>query len=613
MHIIFICCLLLIPSHGISQNLLQDTLPSGTKRSNIFSDSTLAKIKRRKFTRLIYEGLVTENSEITAEENARLKQTKTLKQLKGKTINTIHIKRLEVFGTNLIDTTYVNSTTFTKWMNNIQSTSSKKTIEKNIFIEEGEELDPDQVLENERVIRQMPYIKDAIILAQTDPLDTTKVNLTVVTKDIFSYGIDLDIGGLEDGSFQLFNQNAWGIGHEIRGGVVWNTQAKDGAGVEAAYTARNIGGTYSDIMLGYINSYRQNGIIFNAQKPFVRTDTRWGGGLEYYRMFRTDSYYETDIHIDESIYDPINYYATDIWSGYAFNLGQKKTFIHPQLTISGRYRNVNFIDRPDSGEDGNQYFADSKLYLMGLTLSKRSYVRDNHVYGYGITEDIPKGYLAEFVLGYDDNEFIQRLYSHIYCSTGNLLQNRPSYMFLSAGFGTFFNKKKMEQGEFQLDFNLITRQFKFGRQIVRQFVSANYTGGVNRFDQEYLELDNEYGIRGFESNQIFGKKKLRINTETVLFMPKKLWGFNVALFTFLDVGILAKQKQNIFRGDYYSGFGAGIRFKNENLVFDTIQLRFALYPGAPNDQSLFGIQGGELNREIPYDFQPGKPSPLEYR
>lgn len=548
-----------------------------------------------------------------APRNARLAQYEDLYRLQGRTISSIRVKRLDAFGPTLEDTTFVNPNNFVRWANSLHSKSNLNTIEKNIFIALGDTLKPEKILENERIIRQMEYIKDARILAEVNPLDSTEVNLVVLTKDIFSYGVDLQFGGLEDGYFALFNQNFWGIGHELYGGPVWNTQAHDGLGFKASYTARNLLGSYTDAMVGYVNSYRQEGMTISIERPLERVSTRWGGGLDYYRMFRTNSYYETSMHIDINASTPINYRATDLWAGHAFQLGKKDEFGGQQLVVSGRYRNVNFVQRPEPGADGKQYFADSKLYLMSLSFLKRIYVRDNHIYGYGITEDIPKGYLQEFVFGYDDNEFAQRFYSHLYLSTGNLLRFRPSYMFLSAGYGTFFDNRKMEQGELEINFNLITRQFEFNRQVIRQFISANYVQGFNRFSQEYLELDNGNGIRGFQSNLIGGQKKLCINTETLFFLPRKVWGFNIALFDFLDVGILSSQKGNILKGDWYAGFGAGIRFKNENLVFDTIQLRFAIYPGAPADQSLFGMQGGYMHNSIPYNFQARKPSTLDYR
>ncbi|MFV0290548.1 MAG: hypothetical protein ACK5IJ_06560 [Mangrovibacterium sp.] len=605
--------LLLFPFCGSSQSLLQDTLPSATKYNNIFSDSALVRIRSKKFTRIIYEGIAAERGDPNVREKARQNQYANLYRLQGKTIGKIRINRLDAFGPTLEDTAFVHPSSFVKWANKMHAKSSAGTIEKNIFLKSGDELNSEIVLENERLIRQMEYIRDARILAELDSNDTTKVNLVVITKDVFSYGAEMQLKGLEDGFFSIFNQNIWGIGHQLGGGIVWNTQANDGLGIRSSYTARNIKGTYTDATVGFINSYRQKGMVIDVQRPFAKTNTHWAGGTEFYKMWRTNSYYETEIVTSDTIRSPVNYTAYDLWSGYAFKLGNKQISSSPYLVLAARYRNVDFISRPKAGEDGKQYFADSKLYMLSLSLSKRQYIRDNHIYSYGITEDIPKGFLHEFVFGHDDNEFNQRLYGHLFISSGNLIQMKPTYLYLSAGFGSFFNKTGIEQGELQLNFNLISRQFKIGNQIARQFISAKYVHGYNRFNQEYLELDDNDGIRGFESNLTFGKKKFYINTETLYFLNKKFWGFNMAFFNFFDIGVLAHQDESIFKGRWYSGFGAGIRFKNESLVFDTIQLRFAFYPGSPSDQTLFGVQGGYLRREIPYDFQARKPINLEYR
>jgi len=61
------------------------------------------------------------------------------------------------------------------------------------------------------------------------------------------------------------------------------------------------------------------------------------------------------------------------------------------------------------------------MVLTGLTWSKREFVPDELIFGYGITEDIPKGFKNELVVGYDNAESGNRIYSHLYLSNGNIL------------------------------------------------------------------------------------------------------------------------------------------------------------------------------------------------
>ncbi|MGV8094795.1 MAG: hypothetical protein AB2L24_23320 [Mangrovibacterium sp.] len=65
-----------------------------------------------------------------------------------------------------------------------------------------------------------------------------------------------------------------------------------------------------------------------------------------------------------------------------------------QLVFSGRFRQMKFFERPAPIVDNRQYYSGSKLFMGSISLSKRDYIRDQLIYSYGITEDIPKGFFA---------------------------------------------------------------------------------------------------------------------------------------------------------------------------------------------------------------------------
>jgi len=136
--------------------------------------------------------------------------------------------------------------------------------------------------------------------------------------------------------------------------------------------------------------------------------------------------------------------------------------------------------------------------------------------------------------------------------------------------------------------------------------------GIRRFGVEELSLRYKNGIRGFESNLATGRQRLSLNFETVLFQNRDVLKFNVALFGFADLGVIGSNRNFIFSQDYYGGFGAGIRLRNESLVFKTIQFRLAYYPNHPDDISGLGVILNERNKSNFYSFQPQKPEPLRF-
>ena len=78
------------------------------------------------------------------------------------------------------------------------------------------------------------------------------------------------------------------------------------------------------------------------------------------------------------------------------------------------------------------------------------------------------------------------------------------------------------------------------------------------------------------------------------------------------VGIVGPNKESIFNQNYFAGLGVGLRIRNENLIFKTIQLRLAYYPNFPQDVSPVGIILDEVSKSKFYSFQPRGPEPMRF-
>jgi len=227
-------------------------------------------------------------------------------------------------------------------------------------------------------------------------------------------------------------------------------------------------------------------------------------------------------------------------------------------------------------------------------------------------EDIPKGYLHELVLGYDDNEFGNRGYAHVFLSTGNLFKQKPFYFYTSLGVGSFWRHNGLEQGMVDVKLNFISPLFKVWNTQTRQFIKLNYSLGINRFEIEDLLLRNNIGIRGFGSRIATGKQRILLNVENIFFYKKAFLNFHTALFYFLDVGIVGPANKSLFNEDYLAGIGIGLRIRNENLIFKTLQIRLSVYPNHPSDVSAVGFIIDEVSKSKFYNFQPRGPEPLRF-
>ena len=78
-----------------------------------------------------------------------------------------------------------------------------------------------------------------------------------------------------------------------------------------------------------------------------------------------------------------------------------------------------------------------------------------------------------------------------------------------------------------------------------------------------------------------------LNTETVVFTPYQPLGFRIAVFGFADFGLIG-YSPNIFKNDFFTSFGLGVRLRNERLVSTRSRSGWA-WPSANADWSRANI------------------------
>jgi hypothetical protein len=588
--------------------LKNDTTDNGAikKDPEVFYDSLEVKANRHRITKWLYDYMITSTNDSIIKD---LRSYEYYRSFKNKTIGSISIKSLEVFGPDFYDTLKTTNIWAEKMANKMHSKSNLNVIRKNLWIKEGQVLDPELIMDNERLLRSLPYLKDVRIIIKPRIGNNKIVDILILTKDVFSFGLAGSIGNINKGEVGVYDKNIFGIGHEIRVKFVGHTEKAPRLGMEAYYAVNNLKGNFINFSAGYANNYIREDFFISFERDFLRPRSVYAGGITALRSFRSNT-----INLNDNVTSDfdLNYIFLDGWYGRRLKLGINPNDSRFQMTLAGRIRYISFYDRPLSDIDNNQFFANSTFYLGSLSFSHRSYIRDYKVYSYGIIEDIPKGYLHELVFGYDHNEFGNRWYSHLFLSTGNLFKQKPYYLYTSMGIGSFWRHSGLEQGMFDLKVNFISPLFYIWNIQVRQFIKLNYTLGINRFEIEDLFLRNAIGIRGFGSRIEKGKQRLTLNVENVFFQKKSILNFQSAFFSFLDMGIVGPANQSIFKQNYFAGIGVGLRIRNENLIFKTIQLRLAFYPNHPSDVNSIGFILDEVPRSRFYSFQPRGPEPLRF-
>ena len=568
-----------------------------------FYDSLENRANRRKLTGWLYDAIITPPHPYIDKKALALDY---FKDYKDKIIAEIKITALDVFGPTCTDTTKKADYWIERTANKIHTKSNLKTIRKLLLFKIGDELKPELMYENERIIRDLPYIKDVRIYVEQDSIYPGLVNVLVLTKDRFSFGVSGGVNGTSSGDVEIYNRNIFGVGHEVSVKFVGHVEQEPYLGIETFYNIKNIAGRFLDIRLGYLNTYRREGFVTEVTKPFITQNIKWGYGGYSARMIRTDRITDNDpVQVDEPMNLSVNY----LWGGRSFNISPHRENI-TELVLSTGINNWNYFEDPVVARENSHFFSNHTLYMASLTISQRRYIQDQLIYGYGITEDIPEGFKNEFIYGYDANEFGDRHYLHFLTSNGNLLLCKRGYLFTTAGFSGYLNDGHLEEGMIYSNVNFISKLHTAGKKRVRTFADLNYTIGVRRFDIEHLTLGKRDNIRDFSSDIAIGKQRLNLKLEHVVFLPAQFYKFSMAIFGFADLGVIGSNRKLIFKQDYYSGIGLGIRLHNENLVFETFRLRLAFYPFHPADMGFIGFSLDEQSKRRFISFEPTGPVPM---
>jgi len=574
----------------------QDT--GAYQRTLVFYDSLKAKAGRKNLTKLLYD-LVVIPPAAAGSKNMNEENPVQYIDYSGKLIRNIYVKRLNAFGTSLNNPESSLENESENFLNRTHIKTREYIIRNYLLLEENDSLFPYSVSESERILRQLPFIYDARIIVI--PVSEDEVDLMVITKDVYSIGLMADIRSIEVGKVSVMDKNLLGFGHEFVIEIPYNYSEYNSTGFGAAYTIKNISQTMMDVKLQYINAFKKRLAGFNLSRKFFTPYTKFAGGLSVNEAYIME---DLDTMI---IPEPVEYNNFDIWLGRSYLLDDNYT----RVVFSGRYVNNNVWNRPEINSNSYYQYQKYKLYLASLSLVSQRFYKSNLIYNFGRSEDIPYGGILELSYGKEFNEFDRRDYIKVNAAFGNFVPD-AGYFYWKGLLSTFVKDNTAEQGQVSSNIRYISDLYNLKSYKLRFFATLDYTRGFKRFSDESLVIGDNYGIRGFKNDSLFPDQRLYLNLEAIAFSKAFIYGFRFAFFSFADVVLFSKDR--IFEQDrLVSGFGIGLRIRNESLIFNTFQIRFGIYPGAPPNSVMRNIHIDGERLLNPPGFDPGPPGISTFR
>lgn len=528
-----------------------------------------------------------------------------------KVVRSIRIMNLDAFGYSINDTARVPTRALEKAGNYVHITTRQFLIRNKLLFEQYEVLEPLDLIESERLLRQTEYLLDARVIVDEETTTQDSVDVFVITKDIFSLGGSGSFTPSRgSGRISLRELNFLGFGHQVRPTYRFNLDMPRSWEFAGSYTIENIGKTYISADLVYVNEnyYQERGAYLTRE--FYSTNTRYAGAVGVSsieeRVLMPPAPDNNEIQ-----YGSLKYTRQDAWLGRAFALKTYNLGYDPRgrIVIGARVISTRYDSVPTPNFQNNQ------LYLTSVGYSVRKYYKDRYLYGFGRTEDIPAGGLVSITAGYEDGILRDRRYLGASTSFARYRKN-SGYLFASVTYGSFLKDNDWEQGVMDVQSFYFTRIYEHSRWKLRHFVLGRATYGINRNPEEMISINNELGLRGFRSDQLLGTRRVSLSYEANLYTPFSLFGFSVATVAFIDMAWLSSgNSSSPFRHTPYRGYGIGFRFLNEYLSFSTIQILLSYYPRLPVNEDRSNFRVFESSRAFYNftDFSFTRPGVAEFR
>lgn len=569
-------------------------------KNMLFLDSLKEKASKHKFTRKLYDIVV------VAPPSGDIKKTEGKSEsvyiaYSGKKIRKIDVTRLSVFGSDIDKPASYKGYKAQNLLNKTHVNTLDLVIRNNLLFSVGDTLSPILLSDNERLLRDLSFIDDARIIAV--PVSNDEVDIQVITKDIYSLGGTYSPSGLTSGRVSLFDNNIFGLGHELGLEMPYDSDKPGSPGFGVHYIVDNLAKTFVNLRIFYNDGLGEESYGIQLNRKFVSSETKYAGGLSVEHMYRFED-------LDTmAIPQPFKYNLQDYWIARSFLLNRSTV---TRFIMSARYTNNNVLNRPYILPDSYHPMQKYRMYLASLALTRQRFYKSNLVYSYGRTEDIPSGMLVKATIGREINEFKTRNYAGSEISFGKSIKGF-GYLHSAAGFGSYINNHQTEQGIVYVRSRYFSNLVPVGRSMIRNFVTLDFTRGFDRNLDEYLKYYNDNGFSGFRNDSIQGRQRISLGLESVIFSAMNVYGFRFAFFGFADISSLSGTNQILTKGTGLSGIGIGMRVRNDNLVFNTFQIRIGFFPDPPQYSRINYITvSGEQPLRME-DFETGEPSPIPYR
>ena len=591
------------------QSMAQDT--TKTKEETKKYSKIQVYSNKRKFTKFIYKLIFEPVYKSVIKKNTFSKVKKTnYSAVEGKIIRNITVNSFDPFGYSINDTTEIPKNFFLRAGNSLHVKTKSFAIKNLLLMRENQLLDSLLVKESARLIRSQWYVSELALNTQLVSKDSVDISIRIL--DSWSAVPDLDLTNTQS-TFSLNEKNFFGLGNEFSNSYSKNFQGIHD-GYSGSYIIPNIKNSFVKTTLSYSIDFDQNySKLISFERPFYSTFTKWAGGVSLSQVYGSQIAFSPIQTVELQRYK-VNF--QDYWAGHSMRIfnGNSEYERSTNFFTTVRFNNKNYIENPMVPDNVLGLYSDEKLYLASFGVASRKYLQDKYIFNFNIVEDIAAGFIYSFTTGFQNKNKNNRTYFGGKATFGNFFDF--GYLGTNFEYGTYLNKGTIEESAATFKAIYFTNLQEIGAWKFRQFINPEVVIGMNRPNvlSDRITLNGDSGINGFNSQSLFGTKKLLISFQTQGYSPWKITGFRLNPYFRYTMGLIGDDNQKILSSKLYSQIGVGFIISNDYLVFKSFQFSFSYYPNLPLDGgSLFKTNAIRTNDFGLENFGISKPELVKYQ
>ncbi len=526
---------------------------------------------------------------------------------RGRTIRNIEIRSVD-FGVPINDTSASFKNKLTNLADALHHTTREYVIRNNLFFKKNDKLLPDLLADNERHLRDQAFLNDVKIIVNRVPGTRDSVDIVVLTKDVLSIGGQFKMSSIQKVEVSVREDNFEGRGDRIQVGTFFDKDRSRLFGYGADYVFRNLRGSFMDAQFGFQNyastfntGDRQEQTFFTRfAKPLVNPYMKWTYALEAAFHKNLNLYNEDSIFQMDNRYQ---YYNVDAWIGFNKSASKLNRYNNDDRlrTLFGiRFLHTAFHIKPQKYDTTYFYqYANLTGVLGSISIFRQDFYKTQYVYGFGRNEDVPEGIDLSLTGGWTNKNNRIRPYTGLELQL-NYFSKKKNYFNYTLRIGGYQYQKKYEDVTILGNLEYFSRLKNLGRRWKqRTFLTIGVSTQIKKQLDEPLFLDSPFGLPEYQNIHLGGDNRLTFKAETVMFNNWRLISFRFAPFIFGNASLLTPVGEPVLKSNFYNSLGAGIRSRNESLVFGTIELRGYFFPNKNFDGSYWRV---EFNTNLKFKY-----------